>query len=207
MGVLENVTKLRSEIPSYVEILAATKNRSGKQVLEAIDAGITLFGENYVQEAEKKFSAIKRGSIELWFIGHLQQNKINRALRVFDVINVDSYETAKAVTARTGNKTRLILEVNIGEERQKHGCMPGEAMGEIGRIKQLGNAELIGIMCMAPSFDDENKARPYFQKMKSVFEKVKDEKLIVLSMGMSHDYKAAVAEGSNMIRVGSLIFG
>ena len=93
MSIKENITKLKNNLPKNVNILAATKTRSTEQIKEAINAGIKIFGENYVQEAEKKFSEIKKSNkIELYFIGHLQKNKINRALKIFDVINVDSYE-------------------------------------------------------------------------------------------------------------------
>jgi len=212
MSIKENILKLRNEIPSNVNILAAAKTRTIAQIKEAIGSGIKLFGENYVQEAEKKYAAIKKSSkIELYFIGHLQKNKINRALKIFDVINIDSYEIASAIDRKANKKIPILIEINISNERQKHGCKPEELINLIKKVSELKNIEVIGLMAMAPYFKDAEKTRTYFKKMKSLFEGIKKLKLNsikmdILSLGMSNDYKIAIQEGSNLIRIGSLIF-
>jgi len=212
MSIKENILKLRNEIPSNVNILAAAKTRTIAQIKEAIGSGIKLFGENYVQEAEKKYAAIKKSSkIELYFIGHLQKNKINRALKIFDVINIDSYEIASAIDRKANKKIPILMEINISNERQKHGCKPEELINLIKKVSELKNIEVIGLMAMAPYFKDAEKTRTYFKKMKSLFEGIKKLKLNsikmdILSLGMSNDYKIAIQEGSNLIRIGSLIF-
>ena len=207
MSIKEKIQKLKQGIPSNAEILAATKTRSISQIKEAIEAGITIFGENYIQEAEKKYTEIKKEhKIELYFIVHLQKNKINRALKIFDIINIDSYEIAEAINQRTDKKVKVLIEVNIGNEPQKAGCKPEEVISLVEKISKLKNIEVIGLMAMAPFFDDKEKARPYFKKMKKLFEKMKNEKINILSLGMTHDYKIAIEEGSNLLRIGSLIF-
>ena len=212
MSIKENINTLRSNIPKSIGILAATKTRTAQQIKEAIDSGIKIFGENYVQEAEKKYSEIKQNNnIDLYFSGHLQKNKINRALKLFDVINVDSFEIAEAISQRTGKKIKVLIEVNIGNEPNKYGCKPEELINLIKKLSKLKNIEVCGLMAMAPYFKDGEKTRPYFKKMRLLFEKIKklklkNVKMEILSLGMSNDYKIAIEEGSNLIRIGSSIF-
>ena len=212
MSIKENINALRSNIPKSIGILAATKTRTAQQIKEAIDSGIKIFGENYVQEAEKKYSEIKQNNnIDLYFSGHLQKNKINRALKLFDVINVDSFEIAEAISQRTGKKIKVLIEVNIGNEPNKYGCKPEELINLIKKLSKLKNIEVCGLMAMAPYFKDGEKTRPYFKKMRLLFEKIKklklkNVKMEILSLGMSNDYKIAIEEGSNLIRIGSSIF-
>lgn len=212
MPIKENIAKLRREIPGNVRVLAATKTRGIEQIKEAIDSGIKIFGENYVQEAEKKYLEIKKGhNIKLYFIGHLQKNKINRTLKLFDFINIDSYEIASEINKRAGKTTQVLIEVNISNEPNKKGCKPQELISLIKKISILENVEVCGLMAMAPYFKDAEKTRPYFKKMKSLFDsikklKLKNIKMDILSLGMSNDYKIAIEEGSNLVRIGSLIF-
>jgi len=205
MSIKDNIEKLKKEIHSNVEILAATKTRNISQIKEAVNAGIKLFGENYVQEAEKKYTDIKKNNIELYFIGHLQKNKINRALKIFDVISIDSFGIADCIDKRAEKKVKVLIEVNISNEPNKSGCKPEELIDLIDNISKLKNIEVTGLIAMAPFFDDAEKTRPYFRKMKELFDKIGNLK--ILSLGMTHDYKIAVEEGSNLIRIGSLIFG
>ena len=205
MSIKENIEKLKKEVPSDIGILVATKTRSAQQIKEAVNAGIKIFGENYVQEAEKKYADIKKNNkVELYFIGHLQKNKINRALKIFDVISIDSFELTDAINKRAEKKVKVIIEINIANEPQKAGCKPEELFDLIKKISKLKNIEVIGLMTMAPFFDDVEKTRHYFRKMKVLFDK--NGNLKVLSLGMTHDYKIAIEEGSNLIRIGSLIF-
>jgi len=205
MSIKENIEKLKKEVPSDIGILAATKTRNISQIKEAVNAGIKSFGENYVQEAEKKYTEIKKNNkVGLYFIGHLQKNKINRALKIFDVISIDSFEIADAIDKRADKKVKVLIEVNIANEPQKAGCKPEELIDLINNISKLKNIEIIGLIAMAPFFDDTEKTRPYFRKMKELFDKIGNLK--ILSLGMTHDYRIAIQEGSNLIRIGSLIF-
>jgi len=212
MPIKDNIKRIRDNIPKNIKILAATKTRTKRQIKEAIGSGIKLFGENYVQEAEKKYPEIKQNNnIELYFIGHLQKNKINRALKLFDVITVDSYEIASAINKREDKKVKILIEVNISNEPNKHGCKPEELIALVKKLSTLKNIEVWGLMAMVPHFKDAEKTRPYFKRMKLLFDKIKklkskNMKLDILSLGMSHDYKVAIQEGSNLIRIGSSIF-
>ncbi len=212
MPINENIKYLRNNVPKNIQILAATKTRTLNQIKEAINSGIKIFGENYVQEAEEKYNEIKKNyNIKLYFIGHLQKNKINRALKLFDVITIDSFEIASEINKRVDKKVKILLEVNIKGEPQKHGCNPAKLIDIIKKISELKNIEIVGLIAMAPYFEDPEKTRPYFKKMKSLFEnikklKFKNVKMNLLSLGMSNDYKIAIEEGSNLIRIGSLIF-
>jgi|TARA_Y100000310_G_scaffold216244_1_gene217247 hypothetical protein len=213
MPIKENIRYLRNNIPKDVQILAATKTRNIEQIKEAVNSGIKIFGENYVQEAEKKYTTLKKSKkIELYFIGHLQKNKINRASKIFDLLTIDSFEIASEINKRTNKKIKILIEVNISNEPQKHGCKPQQLINLIKKLSTLKNIEVLGLMAMAPYFKNTEKTRPYFRKMKSLFNKIKklklnNVKMDILSLGMSHDYKIAIQEGSNLIRIGSLIFG
>lgn len=213
MSIKENISKLKKEIPSNIEILAATKTRKTFQIKEAIDSGIKIFGENYVQEAEKKYPEIKKDNkIELFFIGYLQKNKINRALKIFDIVNVDSFEIAEALDKRSNKKIKVLIDVNTGNEQQKHGCKPDELTDIAKKISKLKNIEVRGIMAMAPYFEDKEKARPYFKRTKKLFDKIKslnipNVNMEILSMGMSDSYKIAIEEGANLVRIGTKMFG
>jgi PLP dependent protein len=212
MPIKENIAKLRKEIPNDVGILAATKTRTIEQIKQAINAGITIFGENYVQEAEEKYAEIKKkNKIELYFIGHLQKNKVNRALNLFDAINIDSYEIASEIDRRANKKIPVLIEVNIAGEKNKQGCNPDKLTDLIKSVSKLKNIEIIGLMAMAPYFKDAEKTRPYFKKMRALFDKINSMKInnlniSILSLGMSNDYKIAIEEGSNLIRLGTIIF-
>ena len=212
MPIKDNIKFLRNNIPKNIKILAATKTRTVQQIKQAIDSGITLFGENYVQEAEKKYTQIKKNNnIKLYFIGYLQKNKINRALKLFDVITLDSFEIASEVNKRANKKIKILIEVNISNEQNKYGCKPEELIDLVKKISELKKMEIIGLMAMAPYFKDPEKTRPYFRKMKLLFNKIKKLKLKniemnTLSLGMTHDYQIAIEEGSNLIRIGNLIF-
>ena len=212
MYIKENIEYLKNNIPENVQILAATKTRTISQIKEAIDAGIKIFGENYVQEAEKKYAAIKKSNkIELYFIGHLQKNKINRALKIFDLLTIDSFEIASEIDKKANKKIPVLIEVNISNEPNKYGCKPENLINLTKKLSELRNIEVKGLMAMAPYFEDAEKTRPYFREMKILFCNIKKLKLNnikmkILSLGISNDYKIAIEEGSDLIRIGSLVF-
>jgi len=212
MYIKENIEYLKNNIPENVQILAATKTRTISQIKEAIDAGIKIFGENYVQEAEKKYAAIKKSNkIELYFIGHLQKNKINRALKIFDLLTIDSFEIASEIDKKANKKIPVLIEVNISNEPNKYGCKPENLINLTKKLSELRNIEVKGLMAMTPYFEDAEKTRPYFREMKILFCNIKKLKLNnikmkILSLGISNDYKIAIEEGSDLIRIGSLVF-
>lgn len=200
----DNLTKLR--IPSNVKLIAVTKTRAVEEIKEAIRAGITCIGENRVQEAEEKFPYLPK--VEKHMIGNLQTNKVKLAVEIFDVIqSVDSLKLAKEIDKRCeaiGKVMPVLIEVNIGEEANKHGIRLENVKSFVKEISQFENIIIQGLMCVAPLVNPK-EARPYFKKMKQLFDSINGLKW--LSMGMSNDYKIAIEEGSNMVRIGTAIFG
>jgi pyridoxal phosphate enzyme (YggS family) len=226
MSISTNYAKLRGEIPKGVTIVLSVKTRTVEQIEEAVDAGVTDIGQNYVQEAEQMYSALQKKAAKVrWhMIGHLQTNKINKALRIFDVIQtVDSLEKAVAIDKRvekTGKEiVPVYVELNIGSEFSKAGIKPAEHepfeeyMEKLADgISALGHLKLVGLMTMGPRFGNPEDVRPYFKRTQKIFERIKALDLLnvdmkYLSMGMTNSYKVAVEEGSNMVRIGTAIFG
>lgn len=211
----ENVRKIMDELPEGISLVGAAKTRSPEEVLEAIDAGLNIIGENYVQEAEKSYQVI--GPRAKWhLIGHLQTNKAKKAVRIFDMIEtLDSVKLAAAIDKACGNiekKMPVLIEINSGEESQKDGVMPEDAVPMIKEIAGFKNIMIMGLMTMGPFSGDPEDARPYFRKTKKLFDQIKemglqDVEMRYLSMGMSNSYRVALEEGSNMVRIGTGIFG
>lgn len=214
MGIRENAQKLLGELPKGVELVAAIKDRSAKEVLEAVAAGVSIVGENYVQEAEETYSVV--GNKARWhFIGHLQKNKVKKAVRLFDMLQtVDSVEIAQEIDkrcAQIGKVMPVLVEVNSGRERQKSGVLPEDAENLITAISVLPNIKVMGLMTMGPRFGDPEESRPYFITTRRIFERIQklelpNVEMRYLSMGMSNSYLVALAEGANMVRIGAKIF-
>ncbi|MBW2217048.1 MAG: YggS family pyridoxal phosphate-dependent enzyme [Deltaproteobacteria bacterium] len=213
--ITENVKEILKELPEKVELVGAAKTRSPEEILEAIDAGLGIIGENYVQEAERAFQIIGQ-KVKWHLIGHLQSNKAKKAVQIFDMIEtVGSMKLARAVDnacRKEGKIIQVLIEINSGEEPQKAGVMPGEAISLIREISGLKNVTIMGLMTMGPFAGDPEHARPYFQKTKSIFEEIKalnmpDVKMEFLSMGMSNSYRVAIEEGANLVRIGTKLFG
>lgn len=203
------------ELPAGIELVAAAKARTADEVKQAIAAGVEIIGENYLQEAEKAFGVIGR-NVKWHFIGHLQKNKVKKAVEIFDMIEtVDSEKIAQEIdrVCASKNKTMpVLLEINSGREKQKTGIMPEEAQGLIEKISSLKNIKIEGLMTMGPYSGDAEAARPYFSRTKELFEKIKalnlpNVEMKYLSMGMSHSYRIAMEEGANIVRIGTRIFG
>ncbi len=215
MTIRKHYEKIRAEIPDYVTIVAAAKTRTPKEVRDLIDTGITDIGENYIQEAEDMQKSLGKiaAKVHWHFIGHLQTNKINKALGLFDVIQtLDSMKAARAIDKRTQTTVSALIEINSGREPQKNGVLPEDAERVIRDIASLGNISIKGLMTMGPRFGDPEEARPYFQETKKLFDHmdsldIPDVKMDVLSMGMSNAYRVAVEEGSTLIRPGTILFG
>jgi hypothetical protein len=213
--IRENVRKVLDELPAGVLLVGAAKTRTPQEILEAVEGGLTIVGENYVQEAEKAFQAV--GTAVKWhMIGHLQSNKARKAVRIFDMIQtVDSEKLAGAIDTACraiGKVMPVLVEVNSGEEDQKAGVMPAACGPLIRAISVMGNIRVMGLMTMGPLEGDPERARPYFRKTKRLFDEIAGSHLpgvqmAHLSMGMSDSYKVALEEGANMVRIGTRLFG
>jgi pyridoxal phosphate enzyme (YggS family) len=213
--IKENVQQILEEVPQGVWVVAAAKTREPREVREAIEAGIKIIGENYVQEAER-VKGEAGGKVQWHFIGHLQKNKVKRAVEIFDMIEtVDSTELAEEIDKRCGQAGKImpvLIEVNSGREAEKAGVDPDETERLIKDIAKLKNIRVAGLMTMGPAAIKTEDARPYFRETKKLFERIKrlnipNVEMKYLSMGMTDSYRIAIEEGANIIRIGNKIFG
>ena len=225
--VKENIARITESIAAAssvkghgsdkITIVAVSKGRSIDQIKEAVDAGIPDIGENRVQEAvlkHKELSVIRYtlSAIRWHMVGHLQTNKVKDAVMIFDLIHsVDSLRLAIEIDkqALKINKIQdILIEVNTSGEESKYGIRVEEAGALARSVSELKNVRLLGLMTLAHFTDDPESTRPYFRMLRELRDKIaasKDE-LRVLSMGMTDDFKVAVEEGSNMVRIGRAIF-
>jgi pyridoxal phosphate enzyme (YggS family) len=185
---------------------AMSKGVSNEMVLAAMDAGLTDFGENYVQEAQLRMAelgeAAKRGR---WhFIGHLQTNKVPAALALFHTFeSVDSVKLAQTLSRRAERPVRILLEVNVSGEASKRGFAQGEVADAVAQVRGLPNIDLAGLMTMAPEVRDAEETRPVFRTLRQLAEA---NGLQELSMGMTNDFEVAVEEGATIVRIGRALF-
>jgi pyridoxal phosphate enzyme (YggS family) len=216
MPIHETVERLRLEIPGAVEILAAVKGRTDEERRTALAAGIRCLGDNYVQEAQAAQTSIGRNEASWHLIGHLQRNKVNAAVRLFDLIQtVDSARLAERIDEacrRIGRVMPVLIEVNTGREPQKAGVFPEETLELARRIVELPSLRLRGLMTMGPAVSDPEQLRPAFAEARRLFERLATldlptAEISTLSMGMSDSYRVAVEEGSTMVRLGTVLFG
>lgn len=215
MPIRENVRKIVGELPDGVELVAAAKARSPEEILEAVEAGVRIIGENYIQEAEKAYSIV--GNKAGWhFIGHLQKNKVKKAVCIFDMIEtVDSVDIAKEIDGRCrqiGKVMPVLVEINSGREAQKSGVLPEDAKQLIREISTFQNIKVMGLMTIEPVSNKPEDSRPYFAETRKLFEQITNLSLPnvemkYLSMGMTGSYKVAMEEGANIVRLGVGIFG
>ncbi len=213
--IRENVKAILAELPEGVELVAAAKTRTADEILEAVEAGLRIVGENYLQEAEAVFETV--GDRVKWhMIGHLQRNKVKKAVRIFDMIEtVDTMRLAREIDkqcAKAGKVMPVLVEINSGEEEQKAGVVPDEAEALVREMSALDHLKVTGLMTMGPFTGDPEEARPYFQKTRRIFEKLRDldlpgVEMKTLSMGMSNSYRVALEEGATLVRIGTRIFG
>lgn len=214
--IKENIDKVRQRIleicakakidPSKITMLCVTKGRSIEQIMDVVNSGINHLGENRVQEAFEKYELVPQASWQM--VGHLQSNKVKDALRIFDLIHsVDSVNLARQIDqqALKMNKIQdILLEVKTSPELRKFGFKPellGEACEEIMKFK---NVRIKGLMTIAPLADQADDARPYFSKLRRLRDQLNPAWL--LSMGMSSDFKVAIEEGADILRLGRIIF-
>jgi pyridoxal phosphate enzyme (YggS family) len=214
-----NEVKSKFNIKYNIDLMAVSKTKPIDSILEAINDGQVLFGENRVLEAYNKFNDVilKDKKYELHLIGHLQRNKAKKAVEIASMIqSIDKIETLNVIEKFCKEKNKkmdFLVEVNTSLEDQKNGISPiryGDFIYQILR-KQYKYCNLRGLMTVGPFTDNESKIRKSFSHLFKLYNKTKDElnkdDFNIISMGMSNDYKIAIEEGSNMIRVGSLIFG
>ncbi len=213
--ITKNVKRILAELPEGVLLVAAVKSRLLAEILEALEAGAKVMGENYLQEAETAYEVI--GNRAQWhFIGHLQKNKVKKAVQLFDMIEtVDSAAIATLIDKRceqTGKVMPVLIEVNSGREPQKSGVLPEDAERLVRQIAEYNKIRVRGLMTMGPATGDPEDSRPYFVETRKVFEKIKsldipEVEMKYLSMGMTNSYRVAIEEGANIVRLGSIIFG
>ncbi len=214
--ISDNVAQLLSELPQGVQLVAAAKGRHPEEVLEAVEAGITVVGENYVREAREAYQLV--GSRARWhFIGTLQKHTVRRnVLQIFDMIEtVDSFAIASEIDrkcALIGKTMPVLIEVNSGREAQKSGVLPEDVEPLIRQTVDLGNVRVMGLMTMGPYSADREDSRPFFAETRRIYDMIKslylpNVEMRYLSMGMTDSYRVAVEEGANIVRIGTGIFG
>ncbi len=223
--IVANITKIRQRIavacarcgrdPHSVKLMAVTKTVPGELILQAVDAGINLLGENYVQEAREKIDQLN-GRAQLHLIGHLQTNKAKYAVKIFDYIHsVDRRELVLELDRRAkaaSRKMNILIEVNVSGEQTKNGVAAGAAVELVKSIAQLTNLSVRGLMTMAPYSDDPETSRPYFQALRCLRNEIARAgipgvQMEELSMGMTDDFEVAIEEGATIVRIGRAIFG
>lgn len=224
-SIKENLAGLRREVfaaavkagrnPADIKIIAVTKNVSAERISEAVQEGVADLGENRVQELLAKQPCFGAG-LRWHLIGHLQTNKVKAVVGRINLIHsLDSWRLACEIDRRSreaGVVSEVLVQVNVSGEKSKYGLGPAEAAEFIGAAAaDLPGLSVRGLMTIAPLVDDPEEARPVFREMKSLFERIKEKMPAVpidcLSMGMTNDYRVAVEEGSNILRVGTGIFG
>lgn len=215
MSVSENLKNIQT-YTSNARIIAVVKYVTTEKVIEAYQTGIRDFGENKVQDAERKRAElpeeVEKNSV--WhFLGHLQTNKIKKVVGYFDYIHsVDSLKLAKAISECASSKNlvqKVLIQVNIADEESKFGFLPEEIEEMFSEISKLDSIDIVGLMTMAPFTSDSNEQRTVFRGLRELrnrLQKKFNALLDELSMGMSNDYKTAVEEGATMVRIGQALF-
>ncbi|SRX76094.1 YggS family pyridoxal phosphate-dependent enzyme [Aequorivita antarctica] len=214
MNISENLKKFNKELPDDVTLVAVSKTKPVSDLMEAYNAGQRVFGENKIQEMEAKWQEMPK-DIQWHMIGHVQRNKVKYMAPFVSLIHaVDSLKLLKEINKEAEKNERTIdclLQIKIAEEDSKFGIDETDAASLLSseEFKKLQNVKIVGLMGMATFTDDDKQISEEFQKLKNAYDKFRDQnsEIRILSMGMSGDYKVAIENGSNMVRVGSAIFG
>ena len=216
-GRIRSAAERAGRSPGEVKLVAVSKTHPAGVVRAAIDAGVAIFGENKVQEAEDKIAEIGRHAAEWHLIGHLQSNKARKAVQMFDVIHsLDSVELADRLERICVEEGRaelpVLVQVDIASEATKSGISEPGLPVLVEKLKRCERLRFIGLMVLPPLLDDPEATRPYFQRLRKVRDRLTEEGVFgngrgELSMGMSHDFEVAIEEGATMVRVGTAIFG
>lgn len=219
MSIKDNLIKIKSQLPQNVALVAVSKFHSAQEVIDAIQAGQNVFGENRVQEAAEKFDEVKKAfpDVQLRIIGQLQRNKVKEAVRIAGAIDsVDRLELLDEIekqAAKIDKKIQVLFEFHTGEESKSGFADPALIMEALQKMKDgvYPHIEPRGFMTMAPFTEDKDLVRASFKKLRDLRDECKksfpDFDLSELSMGMSGDWQIAVEEGSTMVRIGTAIFG
>lgn len=217
--ICENIAKAAQKCgktENDITFLAATKTVDAKTINHAISLGLSHIGENRVQELLSKYDEYDLNNCSLQFIGHLQSNKVRQIIDKVDLIqSVDSFKLASEISRQAVLKNKnvdILIEVNIGKEESKSGVMPEETVDLLYQIKDLPSINVKGLMTIPPICENTQKICKYFDNMHKMFIDIKAQNIDnismdILSMGMSDDYEQAILSGSNMVRVGSALFG
>ncbi|KPK42379.1 MAG: hypothetical protein AMJ78_02690 [Omnitrophica WOR_2 bacterium SM23_29] len=215
--VKDRINKAAGQVGRDIDdiiLVCVTKEVGVPQIEEALSAGVTDIGENYIQDTVKKFNAIGK-RVKWHFIGHLQTNKAKEAVGIFDLIHsVDSFRLAHQISRRAvklGIAKEVLVEVKTSREATKYGIVPEEAPDLVEEMSVLPNLKITGLMTMAPIVDTPEESRPYFRKLRELAEaiaakKIENVRMQWLSMGMTQDFEVAIEEGANMVRIGRAIF-
>jgi len=222
LTIKENLLRVRERIeraaqkagrdPKEIKLVAVSKTVEVARIKEAVEAGVSILGENYVQEAQKKIEALGK-PVPWHFIGHLQSNKAKYAIRLFDVIHsIDSIPLAEELNRRAEQPDRVVkvmIEVNLSKEATKFGTDEQRMLNLARRIQTFKHLSLEGLMTMPPYFDLPEMSRPYYVALRELKERMTKGGIPMkeLSMGMSNDFEIAIEEGATYIRVGTAIFG
>jgi pyridoxal phosphate enzyme (YggS family) len=214
MPIAQNLTKIKSQLPAHVTLVAVSKTKPVADLMEAYHAGQRVFGENYVQELVEKHEALPK-DIQWHFIGHLQSRKVKQLAPFISLIHgVDSFKLLQEINKQAANNNRIIdclLQIHIADEETKFG-LDEEELNYIltsDYFKNLENIRIVGLMGMATFSDNQIQIEKEFKHLKTIFEKLRTQnfELKTLSMGMSGDFPLAISCGSTMVRIGSSIFG
>lgn len=202
--------------PDSVKLVAVSKTKPVEMVQEAVEAGVSILGENYIQEARDKINAIPSCAALWHFVGHLQRNKAKYAVKLFDLIHsVDSLKLAREIDhqAKKINKIQeILIQVNIGEDPAKSGAAAKETFELVRQVSRLENLSIQGLMTIPPFFDDPQRVRPCFIALAKLRDDIRSENIPnigmeVLSMGMTGDFETAIECGATLVRIGTAIFG
>lgn len=224
MGIRENIENIEREIDRIcaakemdragILLVAVTKTVDVEKIREAVECGISVLGENKVQEITDKFGRIDE-NVQWHMIGHLQKNKVKHIIdKVHMIHSLDSLGLAQEIEKRAqaaNIQMSCLVQVNIGQEESKFGIGFEEVEMFLYEMLKFNHIRICGLMAIAPYHEETEKVRPYFKQMKKLFDQLKagdfEKQMIHLSMGMTHDYKVAVEEGATIIRIGTGIFG
>ncbi len=205
-----------SRDPAGVRLVAVSKTVEPERIRQSLACGVTILGENYIQEAREKIPIIDNREISWHYIGHLQTNKAKYAAALFDMVHsLDSLPLAQALDREAGKSGRVLqvlVQVNVSGEQSKSGCEPGDAPGLIAAAAGLQHLRVQGLMTMPPLADEPEQSRPFFRALRLLRDDLARQLpgcggLPELSMGMSADFEAAIEEGATLVRVGTLLFG
>ncbi len=217
--------------PDEIKLVAVTKTVELQRIVETVKAGVSILGENRVQEAKNKITEFRtqinppipplvksnrldpEGGVEWHLIGSLQKNKAKTAVQLFDLIHsLDSASLAEELnkySQQTGKEQRVLVQVQLSDEVTKHGVLGNDLMDMLERVADMNSLKLEGLMTIPPFFDDPEKTRPYFMRLRRLAKKASEKGFPIneLSMGMSNDFEVAIEEGATMVRIGAAIFG